>query len=385
MFSAMPKAKGKKGVAARPATVRRSARSVRAPSRLSEEAPPIAPEDEASGDDGGLHRQIAELQAQLRRANTRPDAETARPDAATASTSALDTDVTELPAMSATLAPGAHSPVDPTPMLPPAPTTSQDLLANILHQMTTPTTAGEHEGTAEGGIAQFFVLGATLDPKIKLKIREGAYVDLGSLSAPSDASVSVAMGSDGQPSISLTPSRGRPPTSICEWIRLFGVYASIYVECHPSESAALFTYMVNVMDLHRRHGGVAWRLYDERFRRIRAMAPELPWHLINWDVAMLGGGIIRSPGGPLRSPGGAASTSSLSPRGAAISHAFHTYRRVLQLQLPRHMHPHALSFQARLYYVRPGPPKPHVPCCEFQEGPCQASRRRCASIVLSIT
>ena len=293
MFSAMPKAKGKKGVAARPATVRRSARSVRAPSRLSEEAPPIAPEDEASGDDGGLHRQIAELQAQLRRANTRPDAATARPDAAaarpdaaTASTSALDTDVTELPAMSATLAPGAHSPVDPTPMLPPVPTTSQDLLANILHQMTTPTTAGEHDGTAEGGIAQFFVLGATLDPKIKLKIREGAYVDLGSLSAPSDASVSVAMGSDGQPSISLTPSRGRPPTSICEWIRLFGVYASIYVECHPSESAALFTYMVNVMDIHRRHGGVAWRLYDERFRRIRAMAPELPWHLINWDVAM---------------------------------------------------------------------------------------------------
>ena len=31
------------------------------------------------------------------------------------------------------------------------------------------------------------------------------------------------------------------------------------------------------MDLHRRHGGVAWRLYDERFRRIRAMAPDLTW------------------------------------------------------------------------------------------------------------
>ena len=136
--------------------------------------------------------------------------------------------------------------------------------------------------------------GANRDPKIKVKIREGAYIDLGSLCAPSDASVSVAMGSDGQPSISLTLSRIRPPTSIFEWIRLFGVYASIYVECHPSESAAaLFTYMVNVMDLHQRHGGVAWRLYDERFRRIRAMAPELPWHLINWDVAM--GAIHNAP------------------------------------------------------------------------------------------
>ena len=213
MFSAMPKAKGKKGVA----TMRRSAR---APSRMAEEAPPTAPEDDASGDDGGLHRQIAELQAQMRRANT------ARPDAATASTSALDADVTELPSMSATLVPGAHSPVDLTPMLPPAPTTSQDLMANILHQMTTPTIAGDHEGTVEGGIAQFVVLGATLDPKIKVKIREGVYVDLGSLCAPSDASVSVAMGSGGQPSISLTPSRSRPPTSIVEWIRLFGIYAS---------------------------------------------------------------------------------------------------------------------------------------------------------------
>ena len=40
MFSAMPKNKCKKGVAARPACVRRSARSVRAPARLVEEAPP---------------------------------------------------------------------------------------------------------------------------------------------------------------------------------------------------------------------------------------------------------------------------------------------------------------------------------------------------------
>ena len=175
------------------------------------------------------------------------------------------------------------------------------------------------------------------------------------------------MGSNGQPSISLTPA------SIFKWIRLFSVYASIYVECHPSESAALFTYMMNIMELHRRHGGVAWRLYDERFRRIRIMAPELPWHLINRDVAM---GAIHNA--PRQSPGGAASTSALSPRG-------HTWRCVLRLQLPWHMHPHALSFQAWQHYVRPGPPKPRVPCNECHVGPRQASRRRCASIVLSIT
>ena len=297
MFSAMPKAKAKKGAAARPAVVRRSARSVRAPARLAEApAEPIASDDDDSSNasaDDGLRRQIAELQAQLRKAS-------ARPDAATASTSALDADVTALPSMLAGLLPGSlppvAPPVEPTPLLPPAPPSSQDLLANILQQMTTPaSTAGEQDGSSGGGIAQFFVLGATLDPKVKAKIREGAYVDLGSLGAPSDASVSVAMGSDGQPSISLTPSRARPPASILEWIRLFSVYASVYVERHPAESSSLFSYIVNVMDLHRQHGGVAWRLYDERFRRIRAMAPELPWHMVNWDVAM--GAIHSGPAG----------------------------------------------------------------------------------------
>ena len=45
----------------------------------------------------------------------------------------------------------------------------------------------------------------------------------------------------------------------------FDVYASVYVECHPSESPSWFTYMANAMDLHRRH---------ERFRRIRANISE---------------------------------------------------------------------------------------------------------------
>ena len=114
-----------------------------------------------------------------------------------------------------------------------------------------------------------------------MKIREWAYVDLGSLCVPSDASVLVAIGSYGRPSISLTPSRGRPPTSIfeTEWIRLFGVYASIYVECHPSESAALFTYMVNVMDQHPCHGTRAAVTSDQLGRgdgRYSQAAPQAP-------------------------------------------------------------------------------------------------------------
>ena len=180
MFSAMPKAKAKKGAAARPVLVRRSARSVRArsvraPARLAEEASaePIASDDDSSNAsaDDGLRRQIAALQVQLRKAS-------ARLDAATASTSASDADVTALPSMSAGLLPRslppAAPPVEPTPLLPLAPPSSQDLLASILQQMTTPvTTAGEHDGASGGDIAQFFVLGATSTPRSKLRYVRG--------------------------------------------------------------------------------------------------------------------------------------------------------------------------------------------------------------------
>ena len=99
----------------------------------------------------------------------------------------------------------------------------------------------------------------------------------------------------------------RAERPILEWICLFGTYAIVYVECHPSESPSLFTFMVKVMDLHRRHGGVAWCLY-ERFRCIHAMVPELPWHTINWDLAM------DSTQCPIRLTVGTAGTAALSPR-----------------------------------------------------------------------
>ena len=32
--------------------------------------------------------------------------------------------------------------------------------------------------------------------------------------------------------------------------------------------------MVNILNMHRRHGGFAWHVHDERFRRLRALAPD---------------------------------------------------------------------------------------------------------------
>ena len=144
------------------------------PARSAEEVPSTTSDDDASSDVSVvdcLHRKIAELQAQLCR----------KPDAATASSSRSVVDVMALPSMSAALLAGSlpppAPPAEPTPLLPPAQPSSQDLLANILQQMTTPTTAGEHDGVAGGDVAQFVVLVATLDPDISKGVIHSALVD----------------------------------------------------------------------------------------------------------------------------------------------------------------------------------------------------------------
>ena len=65
-----------------------------------------------------------------------------------------------------------------------------------------------------------------------------------------------------------------------------GVDPAFHVETHPEEAPSLFSYIIIITDLQTRHGGFAWRVYAERFRRVRAMAPQMPWHITNWDLAM---------------------------------------------------------------------------------------------------
>ena len=154
---------------------------------------------------------------------------------------------------------------------------SQDLLSSVRqhNNMSSSQTVDE-----QPSLARYLVLGATLESKIKPKICEGGYVDIGALSSPTDTAVSVAMGNNGKPTISLTPMRTSPPSSILEWLCLFGTYASIYLQAHDDEASSLMRYMVAIMDMSKCHGGYAWRVYDEQFRRIRAPSPTLQWHLL---------------------------------------------------------------------------------------------------------
>ena len=84
------------------------------------------------------------------------------------------------------------------------------------------TSAQAASGGEQHIISPFLILGAALDPNIKVKIWEGVYVDLSALATITDPSVSVAVTTDSQqPTISLTPVRARPPDDVMEWLYLF--------------------------------------------------------------------------------------------------------------------------------------------------------------------
>ena len=283
----MPKAMSKKGRGSPPASaVRSSIRLAGRPERTSEDEEDESPAEGEHDELAVLRAQNELLRQQLMNHPPKPAAtapEEARPSTSTAAMAAVTAE-TVMGAPAFNVLPRLTPHEAPRPLWTATPTaTKQDLLATVLQQMTAtePSTNGESRI-----IAPFLVLGSTLDSKLKCKIWEGGYVEMGSLVA-SESTMTVAVNNEGnQSSIYLTPVRARPPGNVMEWLRLFSTYAAVCLDRHPDEAPGVLTYIVSIIDMQRRHGGFAWRLYDERFRRIRSLAPSMPCHVTNWDVAM---------------------------------------------------------------------------------------------------
>ena len=121
-------------------------------------------------------------------------------------------------------------------------------------------------------------------------------------------------------------------------------YDSVDIECHPR-----LTCTMNVVELQQRHGGIAWRLYDERFHCVRAMAPQLPWDVAMWLIhsCPLGRQVAPHEQVPFR-------------QGAAPSPFRATQRQCVD------------------YNYRGTRVFPVGPCITCWQVPRQASRRRCA-------
>ena len=75
-------------------------------------------------------------------------------------------------------------------------------------------------------------------------------------------------------------------SSYCQCVSAFSVYAAVMTERFPNLAPGLFKHISDIGDMERRFGGLAWRLYDESFRREKK-AHHLDFGQIHWDLRFL--------------------------------------------------------------------------------------------------
>ena len=158
----------------------------------------------------------------------------------------------------------------------------RSMLQDALTNMMKPT---DVNNKGEQLITNYMLLGSTVDQKIKAKIWAGEYIELATLRDRLDPSLSVSVQQDGNPSFQLRPSKSSPPMSFLPWLRLFSIYASVYLQRYPEQASSIITYIIHILDLQGKHQGQLWRLYDEQFRQMRVYA-DIPWHKTNWDLML---------------------------------------------------------------------------------------------------
>lgn len=158
----------------------------------------------------------------------------------------------------------------------------QSILEGALNQLLDQdqeNTQGEHPQSS------MLILGATLDPKVKAKVWSGQYVDLTAMSHAEDKPMLLSINSKNS-TVSLGQQKTPGPIHIYDWLRLFGTYAALYTDRHPDQAPGMYTYMVRILDIQKQYGGQVWKVYDEKFRRLKASQPSLPWCEIHWNTFM---------------------------------------------------------------------------------------------------
>ena len=159
--------------------------------------------------------------------------------------------------------------------------TPQDWLGAAVEQLVNPE---DGESTNR---APFLKLGATVSPAVKAQIQDGAYIELLTLMSKSDRKMEVSF--NGETPVFRMSTATPPIQSIFVWLRLFGMYAAIYLEAEKNrhEGPGMFAYMLNIMSLHRSQPPSIWLRYDERFRQLKAVPDTYNTGPLQWDTTNL--------------------------------------------------------------------------------------------------
>lgn len=132
-------------------------------------------------------------------------------------------------------------------------------------------------------LGSFSAIHAPLDQSMKKKILSREYVDFSSLYFSNSHVNETTMIQKTQHMTTKTVHKNttKQITSILTWCRAFQMYADIYCLKYPEEASQMFRYMSLVQNLAKHTTN--WQLYDEKFRRLRAISP-LPWGAIHTET-----------------------------------------------------------------------------------------------------
>ncbi|XP_076083533.1 uncharacterized protein LOC143054404 [Mytilus galloprovincialis] len=119
-------------------------------------------------------------------------------------------------------------------------------------------------------------LGATVSQKIKEKIWSDEFIDMNSLTSSYVEDPFSLFVSNRKFSLYNNSRSNKPPLSIEQWTSAYLVFSDIYIEKCPEEARHLLKYGHNIREMYDLYGDEPWRIYDEKFRRLRETI-KLPW------------------------------------------------------------------------------------------------------------
>ena len=168
-------------------------------------------------------------------------------------------------------------------------------------------------------------LGANLSDTLKNRIRRGDYVNLqhlltddGDFDEQQHQRMTLEVRSIGQEeTLSVVkPNHTKEITTTGQWLSAFTIYAAVLTEHSPQHAPGLFKHIADITEMARRFGGLAWKKYDESFRK-EIKANGLHFGQVHWDARFrcleqtvnnkavgysFRGQVSRSRGGFVRSP-----------------------------------------------------------------------------------
>ncbi|XP_062582026.1 uncharacterized protein LOC134243814 [Saccostrea cucullata] len=134
-------------------------------------------------------------------------------------------------------------------------------------------------------------LGHKVSNKLKLKIVNGGYINLGLLvenSYGADPNDETRYFSMKEGSLTLAPkSKAKVINDIQVWTDAFLIYALIYTSAHPESRAQLFKYIHTIRSGANRVKTLGWRDYDIQFRLKKEANPSLSFAVVDQELWLL--------------------------------------------------------------------------------------------------